>query len=175
MLRRILYKSWLLPLTLMVASCGGGNSESGAVAGRTPFTGPWFLVATLSINIAGTATSLTDTTEVVVGASGNVVITNTDSDCSLKISFSGDLITYETTCLFTAVTEDGSVPCSLTLKATAIIRGPVGSALASGSFGPRTEVCSGVAVSYAGNLVANQGGDPNEGNNTNDGTENPAT
>lgn len=161
MVRRFFYRYGLLPLALVLAGCSGGNnSNSGAAAGRTPFTGPWFLVATLNVNVAGAATFLTDTTRIVVGADGNVVITSTDSECSLNIVFNANVITYVTTCLFTATTEDATAPCSLTLRATAIIRGPAGSARASGSFGPRTDVCSGVAVSYAGNLVANQGGAP---------------
>lgn len=145
-------------LVLALAGCGGGSSESGGTASgsATPFTGPWFLVATLNVNVGGTATFLTDTSQVVVGASGNSVVTETDSECSLNVVVNGDVMTYETTCVFTATSEDATAPCVLTLRSRANIRGTPGNAQLSGSFGPETRACSGAAVSYTGNLVGNQ-------------------
>lgn len=155
-----------LPLAAMLAACGGGSSDSGGAAtgGATPFTGPWFLAATLNVNIGGTATFLTDTSRVVVGAGGNAVVTETDSECSLNVAVNGNLMTYETTCVFTAASDDATAPCVLTLRTQATIRGTPGNANLSSSFGPETEVCRGGAASYAGNLVGNQTGPPDTGN-----------
>lgn len=147
----------LLPLAAVLASCGGGSSDTGAAGGSgTPFTGPWFLRATINVNVAGTATFFTDTSRVVVGAGGNSVITDTDSECSLDVFVNGDVLTYETTCVFTATSEEATAPCVLTIRSRAKIRGTPGNAQLSGSFGPDTEVCTGVAASYAGNLVGSQ-------------------
>jgi hypothetical protein len=146
-------------LVALVAGCGGGSSESGT-GSATPFTGTWFLAATFNVNVGGTATFVTDTSRVVVGASGNAVITNTDSECSLNVFVNGDVMTYETTCVFTATSEDATAPCVLTLRTRAPMRGAPGDGRLSSSFGPDTEVCSGAAVSYAGNLVGSQSGPP---------------
>ncbi len=165
-------------LMLALAGCGGGSSESGGTAtgSATPFTGPWFLVATLNVNVGGTATFLTDTSRVVVGASGNSVVTQTDSECSLNIVVNGDVMTYETTCVFTATSDDATAPCVLTLRSRAKIRGTPGDGQLSGSFGPETRACSGAAVSYTGNLVGNQNDPPDTGNgNDNDTNTQPDT
>jgi len=157
--RNLLRGLWLLPLALALASCGGGSSESGGgAAGATPYTGPWFLTATVNVNIEGATSSIRENSEIVVGASGNAVVAKTDSDCSLSIVVNGDVMTYETTCVFTAASGDASVPCVLTLRSRAKIRGAPGNGQLSGSFGPETEVCRGAAVSYAGNLIGNQRG-----------------
>lgn len=158
---------------MVLAGCGGGSSESGSMAtgSATPFTGPWFLVATLNVNVGGTATFLTDTSRVVVGASGNSVITETDSECGLNVVVNGDVMTYETTCVFTAASEDASAPCVLTLRSRARIRGTPGDAQLSGSFGPETRACSGAAVSYTGNLVGNQDAPQDPGADNGNGTE----
>ncbi|MFZ0488213.1 MAG: hypothetical protein WAL83_14550, partial [Arenicellales bacterium] len=137
---RVFRKMWL-PLALALAGCSGGSSDSGAAAGSaTPFTGNWFIMATLNVNVAGTATFLTDTTKFIVGASGNAVIMETDSECGLNIRVNNNILTYETTCIFTATSGNTSAPCVLTLRAQAPIRGPQGSAVVSTSFGPKTEV-----------------------------------
>ena len=157
-----------LPLVLLLASCGGGSSTSGGSGGggsATPFTGSWFLVATLNVNIGGTATFLTDSSEVIVGAGGNAVVTETDSECSLNVFVNGDVMTYETTCIFTATVDDVTAPCELTAVARAPIRGQQGNARASASFGPETRVCSGAAASFAGTLVARQGTAPDTDTN----------
>lgn len=160
-------------LMLALAGCGGGSSESGGTAtgSATPFTGPWFLVATLNVNVGGTATFLTDTSQVVVGASGNSVVTQTDSECSLNVVVNGDVMTYETTCVFTATSDDATAPCVLTLRSRAKIRGTPGDGQLSGSFGPETRACSGAAVSYTGNLVGNQNGPPDTGNGSDTNTQ----
>ncbi len=168
-MQHILRRLWLLLLAAALAGCGGGSSESGGTGSATPFTGTWFLVATFNVNIGGTATFLTDTTRVVVGADGNAVITGTDSECSLDVFVNGNVMTYETTCVFTATSDDATAPCVLTLRSRAGISGPPGGARLSGSFGPDTEVCSGAAASYAGNLVGNQDGPP-ETTTTDNGT-----
>lgn len=149
----------LLTIVPLLTQCGSGSSDSGASAspGATPFNGVWTLVATLNVNLGGTATFLTDTSEVEVGRDGNVAVRSTDSECSLDVTVSGDVMTYETQCIFTATSEDASAPCTLTLVTRARIRGTPGDANLFGSFGPETEVCRGVAVSYTGNLVGNQG------------------
>lgn len=160
----------LSPFILLLAACGGGNSESGGAGGSTPFIGNWFLAATLNVNVGGTATFLTDTTRVVVGASGNAVIANTDSECGLNIHIDNNILIYRTTCVFTAASGDATAPCVLTLETRAAIRGPQGSAQASSSFGPETRACSGAAVSYTGNLVARQGTGPDTTGMTGTGT-----
>lgn len=162
-----------LPLVAMLAGCGGGSSDSGggAAAGATPFTGSWHLVATFNVNVGGTATFLTDTSRVVVGAGGNAVVAETDSECSLNVVVNGDVMTYETTCVFTATSEDTTAPCVLTLRTRAAIRGTQGNARLSSSFGPDTEVCSGAAASYAGNLVGSQAGPPDTGTESGTGDE----
>ncbi|HSH42240.1 MAG TPA: hypothetical protein VK973_08980 [Arenicellales bacterium] len=166
-------RSICLPsLALAVAGCGGGSSDSGAAAGSaTPYSGAWNLVATLNVNIAGNATFLTDTSRVVIGASGNSVITDTDSECSLDVVVNGDIMTYETSCVFTATSDDATAPCVLKLKTRARIRGTPGSAQLSSSFGPDTVVCSGAAASYTGTLVGSQGEPPDDGTNVDDGGE----
>lgn len=108
--------------------------------------GPWFLAATLNVDIGGTATFLTDTSRVMVGADGNAVITGRDSECGLKVFVNGDVMTYETTCLFTAISGDATVPCTLTLRSRVTIRGATGTAPLSGSFGLQTGICRGVAA-----------------------------
>lgn len=180
-------KLCLLPLAALLASCGGGSSDTGAAGGSgTPFTGPWFLIATINVNVAGTATFFTDTSRVVVGAGGNSVITETDSECSLNVFVNGDVLTYEARCVFTATSEETAAPCVLTIRSRAKIRGTPGDAELSGSFGPNTEVCRGAAASYAGNLVGSQTDpsaadmeeDNGNGTGTGTGTENgsdPAT
>lgn len=175
-MQHIFSRLWFLPLAAALAGCGGGSSESGGTGSATPFTGPWFLVATLSVNIGGTATFLTDTTRIVVGADGKAVITGTDSECSLDVFVNGDVMTYETTCIFTATSDDATAPCELTLRTRAGISGSQGNARLSSSFGPDTEVCSGAAASYAGNLVGSQNEppdatDPDNGNGTENGEE----
>lgn len=165
--------SRFLPLVLLLAGCGGGSSgSSGAAGSDTPYTGPWFLVATLNVNIGGTATFLSDSSRVVVGASGNAVVTETDSECSVNVFVNGDVMTYETTCVFTATSDDATVPCTLTLRSRATIRGVPGSANLSGSFGPKTVVCSGAAAAYTGNLVGSQSGPPNADGETSNGNGN---
>lgn len=154
----------------MLAGCGGGSSDSGGAAAgsATPFTGSWHLVATFNVNVGGTATFLTDTSRMVVGAGGDTVVAETDSECSLDVVVNGDVMTYETTCVFTATSEDTTAPCVLTLRTRATIRGAQGNARLSSSFGPDTEVCSGAAASYAGNLVGSQAGPPDTATETGD-------
>lgn len=166
----IVRRLFLLPLVAALAGCGGGSSDSGAAAGATPFTGTWFLVVTLNVNVGGTATFLTDTSRVVVGAAGNAVVTETDTECSLNVSVNGNIMTYETTCIFTATTGDASAPCTLKLRTRATIRGAQGNARLSSSFGPKTEACSGAAASYTGTLVGSQAGFP-DGGGTGDDTD----
>lgn len=174
-MEKVFRNTWLV-VALALAGCSGGGSDSGAASGSaTPFTGEWFIVATLNVNIAGTATLLTDTTRFVVGASGNAVITETDSECGLKIYLNDNILTYESTCIFTATSGDTSAPCVLTLRAQAQIRGPQGRALVSDSFGPKTEVCRGVAASYTGNLVGGEGSGPSTGTGTSTGTTGTST
>lgn len=148
----------MLPLALTLAHCSGGSSDSGAGAspGATPFTGIWALVATLNINVAAAQTFITDTSEVIVRSDGNVDVLSTDSECSVDITVSGNIMTYETSCIFPVTTENVSTTCTLTLVTRAVIRGTPGSANLSSSFGPETEPCRGVAVAYTGNLVGTQ-------------------
>lgn len=170
-MHQVLHRLWLLSIAAMVAGCGGGDSNSGAATGSaTPFTGTWFLAATFNVNIAGTATFLTDTSRVVVGAGGNAVVAETDSECGLNVAVNGDVMTYETTCVFTATTGDTSAPCVLELSTRARIRGAPGSARLSSSFGPETVVCRGAATSYAGNLVGSQTAPPDTGTGAEDDT-----
>jgi hypothetical protein len=161
---------WLLPFALTLASCSGGGTDTGAASGgATPFTGKWYVVATLNVNVGGTATVVTDTTQFIVGAAGNAVLTGTDSQCRLDISVNNNILNYQTTCVFSATSATGSsttsstAACVLTVRTQAPIRGPQGSAKVSGSFGPKTEVCSGAAVSYSGNLVGAEGTAPTSG------------
>lgn len=128
-------------------------------------------MATLNVNVGGTATFFTDTSRVVVGAGGNAVVTETDSECSLNVFVNGDVMTYETTCVFTATSGDASAPCVLKLRTRATIRGTPGDAKLSSSFGPRTEVCTGVAASYTGTLLGSQGSPPDTGTGGDDETE----
>lgn len=157
-MQRIIRNLWLLSLALLLTNCSGGSSDSGGgfSPGATRFIGPWTLVATINVNIAGTATFLTQNSEVLVGNDGNVVVTNTNADCTLNIAVSGDVMTYETRCIFPVSTENISTTCTLTLRTQARIFGTPGSASLSGSFGPETLACRGVAAAYSGNLVGNQ-------------------
>lgn len=164
---------FLAPLALMLAHCGGGDSDSGGGgnAGATSFTGDWILRAVFNVNLGGTAHTVEDTTEVVVGASGNAVIADTDSECSLNVFVNNRVMTYETTCTFTATSDDASAPCSLTIRARGSIRGSPGNGRVSAPFGPDTVVCSGAAVSYSGNLVGSQGTEPDAGTDMGDGAD----
>lgn len=171
-MQQLLRRLFVPSLAALLAGCGGGDSESGAAAGSaTPFTGAWFLRATFNVNVGGTATFLTDESRVVVGAGGNAVVTETDSECGLDVFVNGDVMTYETTCVFTATTGDTTAPCVLKIRTRATIRGTPGNANLSSSFGPRTEVCSGAASSYTGNLVGSQGAPPDDGNGTDGNTD----
>jgi len=148
----------LVPLALLLTQCGSGSSESGASAsaGATRFSGVWTLAATLNVNLGGNGSFFTDTSEVVVNPDGSVVVRRTDSECALDITVNGDVMTYETRCVFTATNEDASAPCTLTMVARARMTGTPGTASLSGSFGPETLVCRGVATTYTGNLVGNR-------------------
>lgn len=148
----------LLSILPLLAQCGSGSSDSGASAspGATRFSGVWTLVATLNVNLGGNATFLTDTSEVVVNPNGRVVVRQTDSECGLNIAVNGDIMTYETQCVFTATSGDTSAPCTLTMVARAPITGTPGTTTLSGTFGPETRVCRGVATSFTGNLVGNR-------------------
>lgn len=154
----------LLLLTPLLVQCGNGSSDSGASAspGATRFTGTWNLVATLNVNLGGTATFITDTSDVVVSVDGNVAVLRTDSECGLTISVNGDVMTYTTQCIFPVSSDSVSTQCTLTLTTRAKMRGVPGSANLFGSFGPETEVCRGVAASYTGNLVGNRNNSDDE-------------
>jgi hypothetical protein len=157
---------------LVMASCGGGSSSGGGIeTGGTPYTGLWQLIATLNVNVGGTQTFITDTSQVFVRQDGVTEVRQTDSQCSLDVGVIGDVMTYRTSCIFTVTNEDLSTSCTLTLTTRAMIRGAPGDGNLSASFGPKTEACRGVAAAFTGNLVGTQdipAGDSATDNGTND-------
>lgn len=157
-MRKYIRRLCLLPLLLVISSCGGGDSDSGGgiEIGGTPYSGLWQLIATLNINVGGAQSFITDTSTVFVRQNGATEVRVTDSQCSLDIGVNGNIMTYRTSCIFTVTTEDLSTSCTVTLTTRAVIRGAPGNGNLSASFGPETEACRGVAASYTGNLVGTQ-------------------
>lgn len=173
--RRSIANLLWLPLALLLANCGGGSSESGGgiTTGGTPFTGLWQLIATISVNVGGTESTVSDTSLVFVRQNGAVEIRETDAECSINIGVNGNILTYQTSCIFPVSTENVSTSCTLTFTTRAVIRGTPGSANLSSSFGPETQACRGVAAAYSGNLVGTQHipeDDADDDGDTDDGT-----
>ncbi len=136
----------LLTIACLGAGCNGGSSTGGgSIVGPTPHSGVWNLSATINVIVGGTATAVSHTSTIEVQPTGTALIQETDTDCALSVAVAGDILTYEEQCVF--ATENA--PCTLKLQSTARISGDG----LAGPFGPKTEVCSGVATSYSGNLL----------------------
>lgn len=81
----------------------------------------------------------------------------TDTDCALSIFVNGNKLTYEETCVFPGATGENSDNAACTLKMLSIAS-IVSSTTGSGTFGPKSLVCTGSAASYSGTLVAVRSG-----------------
>lgn len=139
--------------------------------GGTPYFGLWQLIATITVNVGGSETTISDTSTVIVRRNGSVDIEATDSSCSLNIGVNGDVLTYRTSCIFPVSLENVSTTCTLTFESRGVIRGSPNAGRLSSSFGPETKPCRGVAAAYTGNLLGTQR-IPDNDNGAQDGTNN---
>ena len=136
---------------LFLVACGGGDisstDNSFGSQGATPFAGSWTFNARISVNVAGTTTTISQASTVAVDGNGAAAINTTDTDCSVRLNFNGSQVNYQTTCLVSnGVTN--AVPCSLTFTGRASV---VGNS-ASGSINPQTVLCNGVPATFTGNI-----------------------
>lgn len=152
------FLSFLLVL-VAVTGCSGGSSGGGggALQGPTTHAGFWTLNAVITAIVGGSTNDINTTSQVRIESNGAVSILTTDTNCALSIFVNGNTMTYEETCVFPGTSTDDSTgaPCTLELKAAANF---TSSTSASGTFGPKTLVCVGSAVSYSGTLVALRSG-----------------
>ncbi len=144
----------LLAISLALISCSGGSSDgAGAVQGPTTHAGKWTLQALITAVVAGATFNINTTSSVDIRSNGAVGILSTDTNCALAIFVNGNRLTYEETCIFPGATGEGSdnAACTLKMQAIATI---VSTTSGSGTFGPKSLVCTGSAASYSGTLVA---------------------
>lgn len=145
-------------MALLTINCGGGSSSGGGplTTGATTHAGTWDIIAVIRVVLGGTAggdsagtvTDLTHTSVVRIKTDGSVAIQSTDSTCAVAIAVNGNTMTYQEQCIFAG---SNPAPCTLTLRSNArIIVNTV-----SGTFGPRSLVCSGNATSFSGTLTGN--------------------
>lgn len=153
-------KSPLLLLLLLAVACSGGSSDgSGSVQGPTQHAGRWTLEAVITAVVAGTTFNINTTSQVDIRSNGAVGIITTDTDCALSIFVNGNTLTYEEACVFPGAAGEDSdnAACSLKMVSVATF---VSAKSGSGTFGPKSLVCTGSAASYSGTLVAARNGAP---------------
>ena len=144
----------VISTVILLTSCGAGTGSGGlGAAGATSFIGIWTLVASISVNVGGTSSTISDTTIINVASNGVVTVSETDTSCGIAMTVSGEVLNYQTTCIFAVATDAVSSACTLTMNARAVF----GNDTVSGVFGPETLVCTGVAASYAGTLAGFMG------------------
>jgi uncharacterized repeat protein (TIGR01451 family) len=102
-------------------------------------------VSNVAITVGETANNFTHTSNVNVNADGSAIVTSTDSNCSIIVRVSGNVLSYEERCSF------GS-GCVVTFFTQAgILQNNL-----SAPIGPERFVCSGLATSYSGNLIGSK-------------------
>ena len=132
---------------LLLSACGGGSTSGGGLplTGPTSNPGLWEFLTSITVIVEGSAETLEHTTVANVESSGAVTIQETDSDCAVSIFVNGNVLNYWEDCTFSTTTS----PCVVELRTTGTFFGDA----VSSNFGPRSFVCSGVPVSFSGNVV----------------------
>ncbi len=138
----------ILIIAALVAGCGGDSVSSGGggagsgTQGPTENSGEWQLVSNVAISVDDAANDFVHTSTVLVNADGSAIVRSTDSNCSIIVRVSGNVLSYEERCSF------GS-GCVVTFFTQAgIFQNNL-----SAPIGPERFVCSGLATSYSGNLI----------------------
>lgn len=141
----------ILIFAALVVGCGGDSVSSGGGSGGagsqgpTTHTGTWQLASNVAITVGESSNDFTHTSNVFVNSDGSAIVTSTDSNCSIVVKVSGNVLSYEERCSF------GS-GCVVTFFTQAgILQNNL-----SAPIGPERFVCSGEATSYSGNLVGSR-------------------
>ena len=152
-------KCALLAVLMLTVSCNGGSSDGdgGSVRGPTNHAGKWTLEAKITAVVGGTTFNINTESLVDIRSNGSVGIISTDTDCALSIFVNGNRLTYEEACVFPGATGEDSDNAACTLKMLTVAT-IVSTTSGSGTFGPKSEVCTGTAASYSGTLIAVRGG-----------------
>lgn len=138
----------ILIFAALVVGCGGDSVSSGGgganagTQGPTTHSGVWQLVSNVAITVGESADNFTHTTNVSVNADGAALVTSTNSNCSIIVRVSGDVLSYEERCAF----GSGCVVTFFTQAGIFLNN-------LSAPIGPERFVCSGLATSYSGNLI----------------------
>jgi len=142
-------KKLIIPIFAgFLIGCGGNSTNSGGGGGSqgpTPHVGEWQLIASVAITVGDAANNFTHTSNVLVNPDGLAIVKSTDSDCSVAVKASGNVLSYEERCSFNS-------GCVVTFATQAqIFENNL-----SAPFGPERFVCSGQATSYSGNLIGSK-------------------
>ncbi len=141
----------ILILAALVVACGGDSVSSGGgganlgTQGPTTNTGEWQLISNVAITVGDAANDFTHTSNVLVNADGSAIVSSTDSNCSIIVRVSGNVLSYEERCSF------GSGCVVNFFTQAGIFQNNL-----SAPIGPERFVCSGLATSYSGNLTGSK-------------------